>query len=786
VFAYQLEQEMVPLAIAIPFLGFGFAAALLHIFDQRIQQSGPDIWRKLALSSALFFGCCAILSLGLAGQFSIDVEGDGSWLLLYITLMTVPFFFAGVTIALLLKNAGTAAGYIYGADLAAATVACVLVVLLLPPLGGLGLAFGAASIGALGAFPLTRHPMERAVAGTTFLLCLTAAGIQLLFAPLDITPAPRKWVHDPSEASEVSIWDPVARLDVSKPLSVPPGFGGVLSLNVATYIDARVIYVDGRAPTFLLKDPFKDGNPEWASAMVQAAPYQVHPNAKVAVIGVGGGPDLVIARANGAREITGIEINRSTLKIGALFADYTGHLLEQDNVEIVRSEGRTYFSATDSTFDVIQLSGVDTWSTVVNGANATVESYLYTVEGIETLASRLKPGGVLGFSRWNLFPPKETLRMVTTFREVLERRGIENPAEHIVVISGGTTDFSWAESMLKLEPFTEKELSDLSRWAHSLGFEIQHPSDGNILSKFLRDPDPDSFVNSYPYAVHPVTDDRPFFFSFVRSSDLFNAAYLVRPDEGKDKETLDSRFAFKGASNVAVRFAFLTIGVVSMLSLLLLLIPGGVELYRRRRSPPTRTSQLSLGAFVFLYIGLAFGFIFFEIGFLQRSSILLGGPLYSLGVVLATLLLATGAGSFLSDRLEANCKTLARVALGSAAAVASVWLFFQLGGHRWLLPLPWWLRLVSAIGLLLPCGLILGTVFPLSLRIIHGAEEDKHIPWAWGINASFTAMGASLCLVLAMGVGFSGVMGLGVAAYLIAALAAQRFLAHDDLPRQSS
>src|SRR5207249_8690480 len=55
------------------------------------------------------------------------------------------------------------------------------------------------------------------------------------------------------------------------------------------------------------------------------------------------------------------------------------------------------------------------------------------------------------------------------------------------------------------------------------------------------------------------------------------------------------------------------------------------------------------GTIYFTLIGI--GFMMVEIGLLQRMSVFLGHPIYSLSVLLFSLILATGLGSLLSERI---------------------------------------------------------------------------------------------------------------------------------------
>ena len=56
-----------------------------------------------------------------------------------------------------------------------------------------------------------------------------------------------------------------------------------------------------------------------------------------------------------------------------------------------------------------------------------------------------------------------------------------------------------------------------------------------------------------------------------------------------------------------------------------------------------------LGSAYFLLIGL--GFMFIEIGLIQRISVFMGHPIYALSVVLFSVILSTGLGSLLSEKL---------------------------------------------------------------------------------------------------------------------------------------
>jgi hypothetical protein len=63
--------------------------------------------------------------------------------------------------------------------------------------------------------------------------------------------------------------------------------------------------------------------------------------------------------------------------------------------------------------------------------------------------------------------------------------------------------------------------------------------------------------------------------------------------------------------------------------------------------------------------------------------------------------------------------------------------------------------------------------FPLLVAKLEGSTPER-IPWAWGINGFTSVVGSVLAIVIGMAFGYSAVLGLGVAAYGVAAAAAAK------------
>ena len=119
-----------------------------------------------------------------------------------------------------------------------------------------------------------------------------------------------------------------------------------------------------------------------------------------AVIGVGGGRDLLSARLFGLSEVVGVEINPIFIDLlTRRFSDYTA-IGRQPGITFEVDEARSWFARTDRSFDIIQMSLIDTWAATGAGAFTLSENGLYTVEAWRIFLERLTPEGVFTVSRW--------------------------------------------------------------------------------------------------------------------------------------------------------------------------------------------------------------------------------------------------------------------------------------------------------------------------------------------------------------------------------------------------
>src|SRR5690349_17035984 len=155
-----------------------------------------------------------------------------------------------------------------------------------------------------------------------------------------------------------------------------------------------------------------------------------------------------------------------------------------------------------------------------------------------------------------------------------------------------------------------------------------------------------------------------------------------------------------------------------------------------------------------------------EIALLQRFTLFLGEPIYAFAVVLGSLLVFTGVGAYLGERLSRrpgrgiSAALTAAIAVLLVTAVGMPHVFDVTLG----LGLPW--RVIISAALVAPLGMALGMPFPLGLVAV-GAGAPTLVPWAWGVNGFFTVIGSVVAMLLGMMFGFSVVLAVAGACYVL-------------------
>jgi spermidine synthase len=496
-----------------------------------------------------------------------------------------------------------------------------------------------------------------------------------------------------------------------------------------------------------------DGNPAsfvGVEETLYAAGYipRAAPPGRVVAIGVGGGFDILTALRFGVERVTGVEVNATILRLLTTDRrDYFRPWVEDPRVRLVHDEGRHFLATSDERPDLIQLSGVDSYSGTPGAAHVFSENYLYTREAFELYLARLADDGILHMMRLEHTPPREMLRALVTAVAALRAHGVSEPHRHVVTL--GATRGNITSLLLKRRPFTAEELARLRAWtAKSPHFAVSSAPDEtgpaqNAYQGFLAEAAAGRerlFTAAYAFDISPTEDDRPFFFRTSRWWHLFPADSLI----------------------------WRSVPVMEMNLILLLVSVGlaafvfvGLPLRRlRRRHRPAGLLRFGL---YFTCIGL--GFMAVEMALLQRFGLLLGHPSYTLSVVLAALLLGSGLGALYSREIVARLRGVRFAAYALCGLLLAQFLLVPKPAQ--LVSQPFAVRTALVVVLTASAGFLMGVFFPLGLDRLKDRAAG-YVPWAWGLNGIASVLAPIVSIGIAITLGNTFLLVASLPLYLLA------------------
>jgi predicted membrane-bound spermidine synthase len=556
----------------------------------------------------------------------------------------------------------------------------------------------------------------------------------------------------------VESWNAYSRVIVDGNPNVagrPYGWG--LSPTLSPDAKARQLFldIDGAASTVLTRFNGDTSKTQYLKDDVTNIAHTLRGNTDVFVIGAGGGRDVLSALTFDQRSVTAVEINNRILDlVNGTFGGFTGHLDRNPRVKFVNDEARSWLARSDQRFGIIQISLIDTWAASSAGAFALTENSLYTVEAWQSFLDHLDDRGVLSLSRWYQPElPLEAYRMVSLANETLRRQGVENPRRHMMMIKTPGSDLGVATMLVSKEPFRAADIARMQRTVADLQFEmVLSPTqalDPNFeaLASARSGADLSSAVGDVVGDVSAPTDDKPFFFLMLDFNDAFNGR-------------LDNFSAFGNFARPVQVLLALSI-IVLIATALLILLPLR---FTRQRLPRRGTKP-----FLLYFAGIGFGFLLVELSQLQRLVVFLGHPTYALSVVLFSLLLSSGIGSFLTERFVTSGRRWSFLTPLLALLVALV-VFGAVtpAAIREFADATTPVRIAVAVGILIPLGLLMGMPFPIGMR---EAERHPGAPTAlfWGTNGATSVCASVLAVAIGLNFGISRAFVAGFVAYAVAA-----------------
>lgn len=790
--SYKVFHHYVYAVISVVILSLGLAGTLVYLFPRLFGQDNEKSWARTAYCAA-GYAITLPLSIVFFAWLPLDPYEpqviafaphiiplfQAFVLAVYLSIFAVPFLFAGLCISHVLAASRLPVRTIFFWDLVAAAIGAGICPFVIETFGGYGTIAVASVLGIIASFALARvGKASKPIVVLANIIAIGAIGLNLVYpfiasALFNIDIRSHKderfkylAVKD-FGGIDKTYWNAIARIDVSKTGTSDTGeFNAGLTHNMKTMMKTgRFILVDGGAPTRQFKLDKHPSEDEYIKTSLWANPYIVEENndgstkvKRSLVIGGGGGIDILVAKSRGIPEVDVLEINPATAKYvlqGGEPGEREGYQAwlasdEHTKVTIHNTEARHYCSTQqDATYDVIQASAVDTLTAITSGALSMTDNHLYTLDAVREYMRILKPNGVLSLTHWRLDPPTTAARMLNTYIEYLESIGVKNPSDHVMV----TCDEGWCDLMLKKEPFTPDEIARIKSWATSTGrlvladptkTEDAPPRDTERIFAdiaHLNKEEREKVLAEYKYGgplgtvinISPVTDDKPYFYS---TNDFYAISVIF--------------------SSTPVALLFCAIFAASTLVILPLFKLGAKAI----------TSSLLLNGIYFGTCG--FAFLLFELTMLQQFTIFVGGPLYSLSVVLVSVLAGYGIGSLLAERLQLSSKTFVGFAI--ALPVFLIALYFIVPAVVvGCMPLPMPARIAISALITLLSSMLVGMPVPTAMAAIRACHASA-VAWMWGISSGFNAIGAMAFVLITQVTGIKASFIIIAVLYLLANL----------------
>lgn len=749
IFSIALWHHFAFLSVAIALFGLGVSGVFLTVYSGILKKN----FYKSLFNFTVLLSLSNLFAFFIFTRLHLDVNNIGQPLnlvkfVLFYLVLSLPFFFGGCVMSSIISRKSNLVQKLYFFDLMGAGLGCLVVVFLISKLGGPGIMVLSSVLSALAALVSSfgfqgagKRKTSFGVLAYILVLFIIMGFSGFIFTiPLPSNKALNYYVNEHNSEILFSAWNSFSRVDAFTP--VPKYTWGLSPKYTGEIPDQIGITIDGDGFTSIVNFDGDWDKIDFPQYTLGSLVHYLNGEGSALIIGAGGGIDVLSARKYGAKKIDAVEINPAiTYLAEEKFKEYSGGLFHTPGINIITAEGRNFIARSNDKYNLVYLPLVDSWAASYSGAYSLSENYLYTVEAFKSYYDLLEEGGFVSISRWEYTPdsPHQSYRLCA-----LAAKAAESDLRGNVVVTNidRLSNFIW-----KKGAFSEEELENIRAFCDAGEFEIQYmPGMENPFALLLNPDTGDSFQKAYPWDISPVTDDRPFFYLIDRWKNIL--IYL------------DNTIKRKTPFPMVFTIVLVILGLSILFSAVFILLPLK---YKGIGSFKGKKPALYLAYFTLL--GLAFMFI--EIILMTKFILFLGHPSFSLSVVLFTILVFTGAGSYVSSLLKIEEKKLLMLDIALLIVVGIIYYLFLDKLFLEAISLSQGLRSIISFLLLAPVGFCLGVPYPLGLKKL-GRDNSTLIPWAWGVNGCASVLGSVMSLVLAQALGFRSALLIALSLYLAA------------------
>jgi len=544
------------------------------------------------------------------------------------------------------------------------------------------------------------------------------------------------------------------------------------------------LFIDGSGPVGIMGN-LRQEERIYMDFLPMAAPYTMIADPNVLLVNLCGGINAQVALYNGARNIDIVDPSPEMirlLKSDPTVSRFTGKLLDTDIINVIRGEGRSHCANNEGSYDLIEISLVDSVGLTDSGGYTVHEDFKYTVEAFKEYFSGLKEGGVLSVTVWDrLNPPRNVPRLLNTIIRAMKESGFEEPEK--CLFSFGLLR-STSTILVKKGALTTRDIHDLNTFIKNCSFELFYAPESelplrdiDILLASYRHQFEDSSSDSdsvetytnadmyrtviprffageaekieadYIFDIRPILDSRPYYTGFLKMDEI--SMYL---DQLRD---ISEEWGY------LLLFAMLIQAILFGIIVIIIPIIG-------RRKTLFKKHRGTIGVILY-YAGLGLGYMLIEIYLIQRLAVFLSNPTYSTSIVITVMLVSSALGNITSSLLKRYRLFVVPIA---CALVGGGLLFYIFGLDGFLAIFhssSMMTRFLIAALVIAPPAFFMGIPYPNGLDSLQ--ETKPHLlPWAWGMNGGLSLVGSALARLLSVSKGFPVLLQLGIAVYLLVGL----------------
>lgn len=750
---------------SLAMLGSGIGGFVVHyFFKTKSSVSINDLSKKIVLQISLV-SITMISSVLLVIQMNKLTMANG---ILLGLLLCVPFFFEGMLLANLFKYYPLVSGKLYFSDLLGAALGCVLVVISLNVLGDIEsillFSFLTSIISILISF-FYKSKKSILISGSNIIILILILLTGALNSNFFLIPV--------GTNIEKEIYDSLNEFDGEIIETKSSAFGRSDLIQYESIKEHMDIYLDGTAGSPMYKFNGDIENPNEEVLELKDFPgflplEHLLPEEKdnALIIGSGGGRDVLIALMGGIKEVTAIEVNPDLIEIVENHSSYNGGIYSDlDNVELVVDEGRSYLrSQKDKKYDIIMMTLPKTNTSRSVEGYALTENYLFTSESIDEYLNSLNENGHLIIVAHD---DAEILRLLTLTLSVFKDKDIkeEDAMDHMYIVGSSPNPVF----VLKNGVFNE-----------GISQEIY---DNAVIDKGYN-----PTTSFFPKSNNKMSNLNPLFLMLDDGKMDLESLVLAVKNIGYDIEPVSDNSPFFYKLNIGLPESIKMVLILSALLILLMVVFLLLAEFNNKDNKKgkliaQKTDLKDLTCFVINFAMMGIGYMVIEISLIQKFVFFLGKPVLSMTVILFTVLLGSGIGSYISNlAIKRNTvKTISRVSGG----IISLLLIYNYLVIPFIfdnyMSLQFSTRATISIIVLLPLSIIMGMPFPLMIRKLNQLIDDNFIPWMWGINAVSSVFGSVFSMAVAITFGYNQAILVGGLCYLILTISSHFLRNPEDL-----